>query len=141
MAKAITLAKIPTSWKNELEISSAGTYGWEGQPASSLSVEVLKEIGVDLSDHRASRLTREMIEQSDLVVVMAGEHKDAVLRMAPEAVPRVIILGELEEGRKTPDIDDPIGGDRTVYERTRDEIDRLTALLIEYLIDKFGLKR
>jgi len=52
-----------------------------------------------------------------------------------------IILGELEEGRKTPDIDDPIGGDRTVYERTRDEIDRLTALLIEYLIDKFGLKR
>ncbi len=141
MAKAITLAKIPTSWKKELEISSAGTYGGEGQPASSLAVAVLKEAGVDLSDHQARRLTKEMIENSDLVVVMEGEHRDAVLQMAPEAASRVIILGELEEGRKDPDIDDPIGGNREVYKRTRDEIDRLVVLLIDHLADKYGLKK
>ena len=141
MAEAFTRARIPESLKSDLKISSAGTFAWIGQPASSLAVGVLEEVGIDLAAHRSRELSKKMIDKADLIVAMAGEHKDAVIGTSPDSESRVIVMGELDNRRGNPDIMDPLGGDRGTYARTRDEISGLIRLLIDYLIDKFELKK
>lgn len=83
----------------------------------------------------------ELIEGADLIVVMSGEHRNRVYEIAPEVESEVILLGGLDKGRMSPDIEDPIGGNRDTYTRSRDEIGRLIDLLIDYIVDKFGLKK
>jgi protein-tyrosine-phosphatase len=141
MAEGITKARVPSAWTKRLRVSSAGTFAWEGQGASSHAIEVLGEIGIDISGHRARQLKAELIEDADLVVAIAREHKAEVLRLVPAAKSKVIVLGSLDESRRYDDIADPIGGDRNVYARIRDELCGLIDLLIAYLADKVELDR
>lgn len=135
MAEAIFRARMPGDWSARVEVSSAGTAAREGMPPSDLAVEVLVERGIDCSAHRAHPLTREGIEAADIVVVMENRHRERIAALAPRADTPVVVLGELGEGRDSPDIADPIGGDRAVYERTRDELYMLIDRLIEYCAD------
>lgn len=140
MAEAIFKARMPAAWGNRIHVSSAGTGAWEGQPASQFAVEVLRDEGIDLSSHRARLLTREMVESSDVVVAMTRLHWDTIRSIAPEADAEIVVLGELDSGRVSPDIEDPIGGDRSVYEQTRDKLNGLIRQLIDYLVDLFDLE-
>ncbi len=140
MAEAIFKVRMPDAWSNRIHVSSAGTGAYEGQPASHFAVEVLRNEGIDLSSHRARVLTREMVENSDIIVAMTRLHRDVILGIAPEAGTKIMVLGDLDGGRTSPDIDDPIGGDRSVYEQTRGELDGLIGRLIDYLVDLFGLE-
>jgi protein-tyrosine-phosphatase len=135
MAEAIFRDMLPDEWKGRVEISSAGTAAWGGQPASPLAVEVLRDAGIDLSRHRARMLTRDMIESADLIVAMELHHRDMIGRIAPDFSKPVLVLGELDEDRPSPDIDDPIGGDRAAYEQTNKELRGLLKRLIEYSAD------
>jgi protein-tyrosine-phosphatase len=139
MAEAIMRSRMPRSWLAAVEVSSAGTASRDGMPAAPGAVAVLAERGIDLSRHRAQSLTAEMIEASDIIVVMENAHRDEIEELAPGAAQRVIIFGELEPGRGDPEVADPIGGDEGVYRGTRDELERLVGLLIDYLEVEFGL--
>ena len=141
MAEALTKARVPEGWSTELDISSAGTFGWDGQPASSIGVSVMKDLGIDTTDHRARALTPELVDGADLIVVMEQAHRDEIVRISPGSEGKIVVLGALDPKRDNPDIMDPIGGDRETYARTRDEIDRLVYFLIKYVADKFGLTR
>lgn len=139
MAEAIFKARMPAGWTGLLEISSVGTAAYEGQPASPLAVEVLAEDGIDLSAHRTRLLTREMIEDADIVVTMENQHRERIGLLAREADTPIVVLGELDDGRNSPDIDDPIGGDRKRYLQARDELYLLIDRLIGYCADLFDL--
>jgi protein-tyrosine phosphatase len=77
------------------EVSSAGTAGWEGSGATPESVQSGAERGLDVGGHRARRLTDAMIEGADLVVTMAGEHRDEVAAAMPAVAARTFTLKEL----------------------------------------------
>lgn len=55
-------------------VSSAGTFGLSGNPAAELAVEVAARHGVDISEHRARHVTREMLDGADFVVGMEHDH-------------------------------------------------------------------
>lgn len=76
-------------------VDSAGTQGWEGSPAQPESVVAAGEREVDIEAHVARLLTPAMVERADLVVAMAGEHRDAVVRATPGAAGRTFTLKEL----------------------------------------------
>ena len=76
-------------------VYSAGTFGWSGSEAMPESVEAGAERGVDISDHRARRLTAGDIRGADLVLGAAAEHCDAVVAEVPEAAGRTLTLKEL----------------------------------------------
>lgn len=76
-------------------VASAGTAGWEGEPAMRETVLAAAERGVEISGHIARRLLKEHIEASDLVIAMAGEHRDTVTGSMPEAAARTFTLKEL----------------------------------------------
>lgn len=113
--------------------ASAGTAAYDGMRAAENAVLVLKEIGIDISGHRARLLTSEMVSNSALVVAMARRHREDILRIAPGSEDKVIVLGELDPDRESPDVEDPIGGDEAVYRRTREEIAGLVSLLFDHL--------
>jgi len=76
-------------------VSSAGTMGWTGSPASPESVIAAGERGSDIESHLARELQPSMIEGADLILCMAGEHREAVVADVPEAAPRTFTLKEL----------------------------------------------
>ena len=76
-------------------VGSAGTQGWEGSGAQPESVRAAAEREIDIADHVARRLTRMQISGADLIVAMAGEHRDAVVDAEPSAAARTFTLKEL----------------------------------------------
>ena len=76
-------------------VGSAGTIAIDGAPAMPESIEAARERGVDIRTHTARPLTPELIDDADLVVTMAAEHRDEVRRLVPGAVPRTFTLKEL----------------------------------------------
>jgi glycine hydroxymethyltransferase len=79
----------------DITVESAGTSAWGDGEATPEAVEALRELGIDISEHQARRLGRSMIESADLVLGLAAEHREAVLRIAPEALSRTFTLKEL----------------------------------------------
>jgi protein-tyrosine-phosphatase len=77
------------------EVESAGVSGLDGSPATEEAVQALAELDVDISDHRARRLNRRLVSTADVVVGMAGEHRDAIIRIVPSAAPRTFTMKEL----------------------------------------------
>lgn len=59
------------------------------------SVLVARERGVDISDQRCRPLTRDEVWEADLVVAMAEEHRQEVLRLDAEAAMCTFTLPEL----------------------------------------------
>src|SRR5438034_3397722 len=110
-----------------ISVESAGVSGWEDSPATPEAVQALQEKGIDISEHRARRLDRGMVERADLIVAMASEHRDAVGELVPSATARTFTLKELVYLLgKDPD---PSGiGPRSPMSRVRARVERANAL-------------
>ncbi|MBN1343183.1 MAG: threonylcarbamoyl-AMP synthase [Phycisphaerae bacterium] len=92
-------------------VSSAGTYGFSGSPASPEAVSACDEMGIDISKHRAQALVPELINTADYVFAMTRGHLDAIARLLPSARAKVALL---DAGS---DVEDPIGGDTGLYSK------------------------
>ena len=92
---------------SSIRLESAGTHSWDDSPATPEAVRALQERGIDISDHLAQRLNRSLIEEADLVLGMAGDHRDAATRIVPSAAERTFTLKEfvqlLEPGDDRPE--------------------------------------
>ncbi len=110
---------------DEYQISSAGTIGLEGNLSPPETIEVGKELGVDLTPHRARRLTAELIEASDWILGMELAHCRAALELVPSAAGRIRLLGHFADpgGGEVPD---PYGRAAKAHRRSAEVI--LTAL-------------
>ena len=58
-------------------------------------MQAAAEAGVDISRHVARRLEERHVRDADVVVCMAAEHRDAVVRLVPEAAGKTFTLKEL----------------------------------------------
>ena len=76
-------------------VTSCGISGWEGSEAVPEAVEAMVEQGVDVTGHRARRFDPQMARDADLILAMAGEHREAVSAAVPEAAARTFTLKEL----------------------------------------------
>jgi protein-tyrosine phosphatase len=84
-------------------VESAGLGALVGHPASEHSVELMAEIGEDITGHRAKQIHPDMVRDADLVLVMETGHKRAIDDADPTARGKVHRLGEWQGI----DIDDP----------------------------------
>lgn len=79
-----------------VEVTSAGTVAIDGSQMAPAAVREAVRLGVaDAPAHRARLLAPEQIERADLVIAMAREHRDAVVRTLPRARHRTFTLIEL----------------------------------------------
>ncbi len=116
-----------------IEVSSAGTGAWDGAPASEGAYLVGLEQELDLSGHRARLLTRDLVEQSSIILTMARHHRARVDELGGEG--RVFVLGEYA-GRsgEAAEVSDPFGGDLDVYRDTCAELATLVAGAVDRIV-------
>lgn len=114
----------------EVDVTSAGTGAWDGAPASEGAYLVGLERGLDLSGHRARLLTRELVDEADLILTMARHHRARVDELGGEG--KVFVLGEYA-GKGDDEVSDPFGGDLAVYRDTAQELEALAAAVADRL--------
>ena len=64
-----------------ITILSAGTGAVTGESASSLAIKVMDQEGIDLSKHRAKKLTEDLVRDADLVLTIPDAFAGVELRM------------------------------------------------------------
>jgi protein-tyrosine phosphatase len=137
-----------------IEVTSAGTWADHGSPASSGAQNVMKERGIDLSDHRSTPLEAHHLKTSDLVIVMTSVHIREVLDVDPQAGGKTFLMkefpelqpagsagdalasvlsGDRPERRRSLDVDDPIGLPFMAYERCLRDLESGVLSLLDLL--------
>ncbi len=98
--------------EQQVQIVSAGLHATGGKEAHPWAQEAATDLGISLAEHRAKRLTREMVEQADCVLAMDFQNKAELLTLYPEAKEKIFMLSAYAEGPwQYREIPDPYLGD------------------------------
>lgn len=109
-------------------VVSAGTAATWQMPASSQAVEAMRQWGLDLSRHESRPLTPGLIEDADVVFVMARHHADSIERIIPEAGAKIKLLDPSGD-----DVRDPVGGSVATFVACAEVIERHLRQVIDSL--------
>ena len=109
------------------KVESAGLGALVGHPASEHSVDLMAEIGEDITGHRARQIHPDMVSAADLVLVMEAGHKRAIDDADSTARGKVYRLGEWQDI----DIADPYRREREAYEVALRDIEAGVASWVE----------
>ena len=142
-------------------VASAGTAAWEGSGATAESIRTAAERGVDIEPHVARKLHGAMLEDADLIVCMAADHRSTIVDAMPDLATKTFtikgLVRLLEASRpngslrarvaaaaeaarngspkRSEDVRDPLGdpieGYREVARELHDLADRLAVALAE----------
>ncbi len=93
-------------------VESAGLGAMVGHPASDYSIELMGELDIDITGHRARQIHPDMVNIADLVLVMESVHKHAIDDADPTVRGKVHRIGEWQ-GR---DVADPFQRPIVAYE-------------------------
>jgi protein-tyrosine-phosphatase len=129
MAEALLRDAAAGRGLDQVVVSSAGTGAWDGAPVSEGAYLVGLENGLDLSNHRARLLTRELVRGADLILVMSGHHLARVAELSGED--KAHLLGAYA-GRETgrTEVTDPFGSDLASYRHTYTELQELIGAVV-----------
>jgi len=104
-------------------VGSAGVWAVDGRPASVYAIEEMARRGIDLGAHRSRSVTRELVDEADLVLAMTRSHVEALRAAFPTCVSKVHLMSEMVG--KAFDISDPYGGTRLEYQYVAEELAHL----------------
>jgi protein-tyrosine-phosphatase len=117
----------------DLNVSSAGTNAWDNVPATDEALLVGMERDIDLTGHRARKLTSAIVSEADLIFVMTPGHLEQVKQLGGRG--KVHVIDEYASGTANQGVEDPYGGDLEAYRATADVLERE----IEKLFDRLAI--
>jgi tRNA threonylcarbamoyl adenosine modification protein (Sua5/YciO/YrdC/YwlC family) len=116
MAEAWMKKVLGARGRSDVDVLSAGMMV-EGMSATEATRSVLSRQGIDVSGHRSRRITPDMLNKADMIVVMERLHEAKVLALAPQVKNRLFLLREFTRTDGSDlDLPDPIGRPVEVYE-------------------------
>jgi len=124
MAQALLKRRLEQEGLSDWVVESAGTWALTGAPASRYALQLMAERGLDLADHRARELNGSMLEQADLVLVMTGNHSEALRQEFPGQAEKIHMLSQMKDGQRI-DVEDPYGGSLERYQACADALTEL----------------
>lgn len=110
-----------------IECDSAGISAKKDDPASENAIKALKEVDIDLSQHKAKSIFDTDLKSFDLYVVMNLTHSE-ILKSMDIPLKKIYILGN--------NIEDPYGGSVETYRKCRNQIKASLISLYEYVNKK-----
>ena len=123
LAEALARRVIVERALSDVDVQSAGTSAWDGAPASDGALLVGMERSLDLSQHRAQMLSREIVRDADLVLAMGPHHLERIEALGGAG--RAWLLTDYaSRGASTRPVNDPIGGELELYRTTADELEQ-----------------
>jgi len=132
MAATIFQREVADLGLTNVSVRSAGLHAREGREAHPWGQTAAREMGIPLDHHRAQKLTREMVEQADVIFAMDFENKAELLDLYPESRDKIVLLSAYgERGIRYREIPDPfhadLEGTRACYRCLQTCIRNLTA--------------
>lgn len=128
-AEALFRQALAARGLDQVTASSAGTGAWDGAPVSEGAYLVGLENGLDLSTHRARLLTRDVVRDADLILVMSGHHLGRVAELGGEDKVHLIAAYAGRDEAHT-EVTDPFGSDLASYRTTFAELQELTEAVV-----------
>ncbi|MEZ6060004.1 MAG: low molecular weight protein arginine phosphatase [Planctomycetaceae bacterium] len=110
---------------------SAGIAAGDSFPASPEAIALLRERGIDLSQHLSQQLSGEMLSESDLIFVMTDAHRNALVSARPDLAGRIQLLR-----RDGGSVSDPIGGGLECYLACADQLTTAVQEIVEQIFEK-----
>jgi protein-tyrosine-phosphatase len=134
MAEAYLKQLLKQQQRTDIQVHSAGVMALAGMGASEGTREVLASEGIDVSAHRTQKVTAELLDQSDIILVMEDVHEDKVLALAPQVKRRLFLLKEFAKiNDSNLNIADPAGGSLEFYQdiflTIKDAVERINKIL------------
>jgi protein-tyrosine-phosphatase len=118
--------------RSDVEVASAGTDAWDGGTATDEALLVGIERELNIGAHKSRKLTREIVRDADIVLVMGPQHVSATRRLGGEQ--KTFLLTQYaSSGDSDRAVRDPFGGDLEAYRSTADDLE----LQVKLAIDRF----
>jgi len=120
--------------KDKVEVFSCGIFAEDGDKPTYSAIEVMKENGFDIKEHKATNIKNSKIQDMDIILCATKSHKSNVQYLYPQLADKVYTLKEYVDYDKTDiDIKDPWGYDIEIYRFCEAELEKCIVLLIEKL--------
>ncbi|MCJ7813001.1 hypothetical protein MUP95_06770, partial [bacterium] len=87
-----------------VSVGSAGMMTPQDRQSTNDAMMVMVERGIDISSHRSRTLTKRMVEEANLILVMEKVHRFFVEDMVPSAKEKVFLLKEYGSRGRAQDI-------------------------------------
>lgn len=123
--------------RNDIEVVSAGIAAIKGSAASPNAIEVMADIGIDISFHKARPFSAELAENSEYILTMTSGHKQVLIHMFPFIKGKVFTLAEFS-GVGGEDVSDPFGQSADVYRQCAGEISKMIELALQKILTDPG---
>lgn len=121
--------------ERRIDVFSAGVAAGESYPASREAVEVMKECGLDLSQHLSQQVNETMLEKSTLILALTDRHRRILAEARPDLSDRIRLLS-----RNGQDVSDPIGGSVEHYRDCAAQISDNLKQWVDELFDEKGFR-
>lgn len=114
MAEAMMRRALEERGCTSVEVSSAGTWAYNGSPATREAIATVAAIGADLSRHGSRPIEMDELRAADVIVAMTSVHVRELRSLAPDVIDRIVLMKELREIKPL-----PVGPDASTAERLR----------------------
>ncbi len=121
----------------KVNVISAGIMAAENAPMSSPSIRALQAMGISDTAHGARRLSRELVQNADLILAMENRHLFWMQSACPEEKEKMYTLCGFAEGTDA-DIPDPYGQSDEVYRETAKQIEEMVHKVLMRLDTLWG---
>ena len=128
LTQALHELGITASWR----VGSAGTWATPGEPALPPVAEIAHRFGIDLSGHRSRRVSRRLLAEHDLILVMQASQQEALLSEFPHLEEYIYLFSHVVE-RGSYDIPDSFESEQEVLEVAA-EMDELIRRGLRYIV-------
>lgn len=136
MAEALLIRELARRGVEAHHVSSAGLSARTGRAAHDNAIVTAQSMGVSLHAHRARLLTKEIVADSDLIVVMDRMNVAILAERFPETRARAVLLGAFDPDvrRLGAVIADPYGKPLEDVTACYQRLERSVAALAERLL-------
>lgn len=93
MAEGLLKRALTNAGQGDCVVTSAGLGALIGHPADAKAWQLMIKENIDISDHRARQLNKDMIRKADIILVMDLSQKSAIEALEPCAKGKVFRLG------------------------------------------------
>lgn len=100
-----------------INILSSGYYPETGRLCPMKAIKAAKEFGIQLENHQSTLITKELIQDAQIIYIFDEENRQILDSLFPFAKRKIYLLGTLIENSPTI-ISDPYGKKYSQYKRT-----------------------
>jgi protein-tyrosine-phosphatase len=121
---------------SNVTVGSAGTHAHIGRPADARAQDAARELGLSLSEHSATRLTRKLVADYDVIFAMDDLNYVNILKTYPESRTKLMLLGGMRPSGSYPahEIADPYMASSAEINATVSAIKRYVRALAHALV-------